>query len=167
MWSSGEFTGTLSSDRGRLCALRQRSCFLFFCCFFSPLFPSLSPPFPPSCLSPLASFRPANKEVAFNSLWLFERPSSSSSSYFELNTQEKTVTVCCSYTFFSIKVCLDSSGGADHVLRGELRQPSLQHHEELPVHGCQPAALQTGKNSCAALCVCVCVYENFSFSQNL
>lgn len=44
----------------------------------------------------------------------------------------------------------DSSGGADNILRGELRESSFQHHEELPVHGCQPAALQTGTKQLSA-----------------
>lgn len=52
---------------------------------------------------------------------------------------------------------MDSSGGANHFLRGKLCEPSLEHHEELPVHGCQPAALQTGTNSCLHLSECACV----------
>lgn len=69
-------------------------------------------------------------------------------------------------SFFATNVSVYSSGGANNILWGELCESSFQHHEELPVHGCQPAALQTGKNSCTCAWMCVCVSEFLFTSMN-
>lgn len=75
-------------------------------------------------------------------LWLITEPRQHGRQQIETeNTEREWIRNRHVFKFFANNLCLHSSGGANHVLRGELCEPSLEHHEKLPVHGCQPAAL--------------------------